>query len=441
MVDEQKELRKIPIDNLSFRQLLELDACTRCGECVNWCPVYDQDSRRGLTPESKILSLKKIITSQHGLRGKLLQSNKFNPMLKKFLSLLLRTQEIEKEEIDNFVKNLYECSTCGQCHIVCPVNIDTVNLWEKIRGSIVTAQYGPLEAQKALIQSVKAYDNPWQQPRVGRSKWAKWAKKENLIADLPKEIKKNNAKILLFVGCTAAFDINVNKIAISTITILEKLGIEYGFLGKDEKCCGSVLRRLGDAEFERIAAENIKTFNQLGINTLITSCAGCFNTIRNDYPQVGRLNFEVLSSSQFLYRLWEEKKLPLVLPVEKMVTYHDPCHLGRANRVYGEPREILKAIPGLELVEMERNYQYSRCCGAGGGVKAGFPDIQNKMAQARVREAEKTGASELVSACPFCYQGLQVGIKELNSPLVMRDITELVAMSLEQDAFPKHSSL
>ena len=175
-----------------------------------------------------------------------------------------------------------------------------------------------------------------------------------------------------------------------------------------------------------------KVFNQLGINTLITSCAGCFNTIRHDYPQVEKLNFEVLSISQFLCRLWEERRLPLMVPVEKKVTYHDPCHLGRANQVDDEPREIIKAIPGLELVEMERNYQYSRCCGAGGGVKAGFPEIQNKMAQARIKEAEKTGASELVSACPFCYQGLQVGIKELNSPLVMRDITELVAMCLER---------
>jgi heterodisulfide reductase subunit D len=431
MVKEEKELRKIPIDNLSFRELLELDACTRCGECGNWCPVYDQDPKEGLTPGKKILDLKKIITSQHSLRGKLLQSN-IDPKLKKFLSFILGYQEVDKEVIDNFVKNLYECSTCGQCHIVCPSNINTVPLWEDIRKSFVRAGYGPLEPQKALIQSVKAFDNPWQQPRVGRTKWAKWAKKENLITELPKEIKKNKAKILLFLGCTAAYDINVNKIAISTVNILEKLGIKYGWLGKDEKCCGSVLLRIGDTEFERIANDNIKTFNSLGIHTLITSCAGCFKTIKQDYPLVGKLNFEVLSTAQFLCRLQEEKKLPLVLPVEKRVTYHDPCHLGRANQVYDEPREVLKAIPGLELVEMERNYQYSRCCGAGGGLKSGYPDIQSKMAQARVREAERTGAQELVSACPFCYQGLKVGIEELNSSLKMRDITELVAMSLEK---------
>jgi len=434
MIDEKQEMREIPLDNLSFRQLLELDACTRCGECVTWCPVFDQDQRRGLTPEGKIIALKKILISQHGLRAKILHNHRINPKLRAVLSFLLRYQEVSHEQVDSFVKDLYECSTCGQCHIVCPASIDTVNLWEGVRESIVTAQYGPLDAQKALIQSVKAYDNPWQQPRIGRTKWSKWAQKENLLRALPQEIQKNRAKILLFVGCTAAFDSNVNKIAISTINILEHLGIEYGYLGKDEKCCGSVLLRMGEREFERIANENIKTFNQLGIDTLITSCAGCFKTIKQDYPLVGKLGFEVLSMSGFLCRLLGEKKLPLVVPVEKKITYHDPCHLGRANQVYEEPREVLKAIPGLELVEMERNHQYSRCCGAGGGLKSGFPDIQNKMAQARIEEAETTGARELVSACPFCYQGLQVGIKECHSTLVMRDITELVAMALNKNA-------
>jgi len=423
--------REIQISNLSFAQLMQLDACTRCGECLTWCPVYNQDTREEIVPRKKILDFLQIVKSQHSFLAKLIKGWKFSPKTKKILNALFGIRQITNEEVEEFTRNLYECSTCGQCHVVCPANIDTVNLWEKVRESIVSAQYGPLEAQKALIQSVKAYDNPWQQPRIGRTKWTKWAKKENLIADLPKEIKKNKAKILLFVGCTASFDINVNKIAISTITILEKLEIEYGYLGKNEKCCGSVLLRMGDTEFERIAKENIKTFNELGIDTLITSCAGCFKTIKQDYPLVGKLNFEVLSMSEFLCRLWKKKKLPLVLPVEKKVTYHDPCHLGRANQVYDEPREILKAIPGLEFIEMERNNQYSRCCGAGGGVKSGFPDIQNKMAQARIRDAEKTGASELVSACPFCYQGLQVGINELNSSLVMRDITELVAMSLK----------
>ncbi len=439
-LEEEKEERKeenaqeenitpILISELDMKMLVQLDACTRCGECLNWCPVYDQDPKEDIIPRRKILDFLSIVRSQSSFWQRLLKSGKAKDIIKRILSFF-GYKEITKERIDTFVKNLYECSTCGQCQIVCPANIDTVNLWEDIRRLIVTAGYGPLESQKLLVKSVKAYDNPWQQPRAARTKWARRAKKEKLINDLPKDIKKKGGKILLFLGCTAAYDINIRQIAISTVNILEGLGIEYGYLGGKEKCCGSVLLRMGDSEFERLASENIELFNSLGIETLVTSCAGCFKTISQDYPKVGKMNFEVLHTVQFLRRLLEEGKLQFKNPVEKKITYHDPCHLGRATGVFDDPRIIIDAIPGLELIEMPRSREYSRCCGAGGGVKAGYPDIQNRMAQRRIKEAEETGASELVSACPFCYAGLQVGITALNSPLVMRDITYLVEESL-----------
>ena len=195
-----------------------------------------------------------------------------------------------------------------------------------------------------------------------------------------------------------------------------------------------MLLRMGDPEFERIAGDNIRQLNALGLQTLVSSCSGCFKTIKEDYPKVGKLNFEVLHTVEFLRRLLEDKKLPFVQPLERKVTYHDPCHLGRASGVFEDPRVLMKAIPGLELAEMPRSGPYSRCCGAGGGLKSGYPDIQNKMAQERVREAEATGAGELISACPFCYAGLQVGIKALDSPLVMKDLSCLVEESLIKKA-------
>jgi len=429
----EEKVRDILISNLDMRRLIELDACTRCGECLTWCPVYDQDAKESIIPRTKVTDFLNIIRSQQGLIGRIVRSEKGPDGLKKLIAAVFGYREITDAQVQDFVRNLYECSTCGQCHIVCPAKIDTVNLWEDIRRLIVRADYGPLESQKALVKSVKSYDNPWQQPRAGRTKWARRAKKDGLIADLPKEMKKTGAKVLLFLGCTAAYDINVKQVAVSTINILEQLGIDYGVFGKDEKCCGSVMLRMGDPEFERIATDNIKMFNETGFQTLISSCAGCFKTIKEDYPKVGKLNFEVLHTVEFLRRLHEEGKLKFKSPVKKIVTYHDPCHLGRASGVYDDPRYIMEAIPGLELIEMPRNREYSRCCGAGGGLKSGYPDIQNKMAQRRVREAEETGAEELVSACPFCYQGLQVGITATNSPLVMRDISFLVEASLQNE--------
>ena len=170
---------------------------------------------------------------------------------------------------------------------------------------------------------------------------------------------------------------------------------------------------------------------------MITSCSGCFKTIKEDYPRVEKLHFEVMHTVEFLRRLYEEGKLVFKNRVEKKITYHDPCHLGRAAGVFDDPRFILQAIPGLELVEMPRNREYSRCCGAGGGLKSGYPDIQNRMSQRRIREAEETGAQELVSACPFCYQGLQVGITATDSPLIMRDISFLVEEALKGESAPE----
>ncbi len=425
--------RKIPLGRLPASRLIQMDACTRCGECLNWCPIYDQDAREAILPRQKILDFLHIVKKQHSLINGILRSERVPDSLKGVMRRIFRHEEITEQMLKSFVQNLYECSTCGQCQVVCPANIDTVNLWENIRELIVSAGYGPLEQQKALIKSVKAYDNPWQQPRQGRVKWARRARKDQLIRDLPPEIKKTRNKVLLFFGCTAVYDTNIREIAIDTVNILDRLGIDYGCLGEGEKCCGSVLLRMGDHEFERIASDNIKILNDLHIETLVTSCAGCYKTLKEDYAKVGRLNFEVLHTVQFLNRLVEQKKLVFRVPVERLVTYHDPCHLGRASGVFDEPRAVMEAIPGLELVEMPRHGAYSRCCGAGGGVKAGFPDLQNKMAQARIREAEATGAQELVSACPFCYAGLQVGVGALNSPIVVRDVTRLVRCSLEQD--------
>jgi heterodisulfide reductase subunit D len=434
----KEPVRQIPIHQLDMKRLIELDACTRCGECLSWCPVYDQDAREDLIPRRKIMDFLKLARSQNGFLSGIMKSEKVGESLKRVIKKVCGYTEITREQVNDFVSNLYECSTCGQCEVVCPAHIDTVNLWEDLRRLIVQAGYGPLEPQKALRKSVMTFDNPWQQPRAGRTKWSRRAKKDNLIADEPREIKKTKGKVLLFFGCTASYDANVKQVAIHTINILEALNIDYGVLGKEEKCCGSVLLRMGDPEYKRLFKENIDQFNSLGIDTLISSCSGCFKTIMQDYPKIKALNFEVLHTVEYLARLLKSGELTFPYPVNKTVTYHDPCHLGRATGGFDAPRMIMEAIPGLTLVEMPRNREYSRCCGAGGGLKAGFPDIQGRMAQQRIKEAEQTGAQELVSCCPFCYQGLQLGIGVLESHIVMKDLSAYIAQALlGYDVFEK----
>ncbi|MCP4717147.1 MAG: (Fe-S)-binding protein [Deltaproteobacteria bacterium] len=414
---------KINIEKFSARQLMELDACTRCGECSNWCPAYDQDQRESLTPRGRASLFRDIVTRQHGLFS-----------ADSVLGKLVGKKAVTNQEMQEFAKDIYACSTCMQCHFVCPVLIDTVELWERIREVIVDGGFGPLEMQKDLVLKTKNYDNPWGQPRSSRGRWTKLAKKKKRIPEVPKDISKKPAEVLYFVGCTASYDTNVEEVGINSVTIFNKAGVDFGILGNKEKCCGSVLLRMGDRpSFERIVAENIEQFNALGIKTLVTSCAGCYKTIKEDYEKVGKINFEVKHTLEYVVDLVKAGRLKLEKPVNMKVTYHDPCHLGRHAGCFDAPRELLGMIPGIEFIEMERNRENSRCCGAGGGLKSGYPDMQNSISQKRVQDALNTGATELVSACPFCYQGLQVGIQALDAPVKMRDITELVCMSLGDD--------
>ncbi|OGP91314.1 MAG: hypothetical protein A2157_04320 [Deltaproteobacteria bacterium RBG_16_47_11] len=393
---------------------MELDACTNCGECVTWCPVYPQDEREAITPRKKIADFREMIKAQHSPNAVFFD---YNP--------------VDTEMIKDFAKSLYECSTCGQCHFVCPSRIDTIELWEGIRRGIVEIGLGPMENQIHLVKNTKAYDNPWGQPRSSRAHWARAGKKEKTLIAPPREIKEG-AEILYFVGCTASFDANLREIAVNTTNILNALELNWGFLANQEKCCGSVLLRMGDKEFERIASENIKMFNQFGIKTLVTSCAGCFKTIKQDYPRVGELNFEVIPFATLLLRLIEEGKIKLTNRLDVKVTYHDPCHMGRASGEFEAPRKVLQALSkvGVTFVEMERNREHSRCCGSGGGLKAGYPEIQQKMTRERVRDAERTGATDLVSSCPFCFQSLQKEIVTMGSSIRMRDLVELVALAM-----------
>ena len=417
---QQESAPKLPIEKLSARQLLELDACTRCGECSNWCPAYDQDKREPLTPRGRATQFRNIIGRQYGAFS-----------AESMLGKLLGKKKVTNQELSDFAKDLYACSTCMQCHFVCPVAIDTVELWERIRECIVDTGFGPLPTQQDLVLKTKNYDNPWGQPRSSRARWGKVAKKKKRIKEAPKDISKDSAEVLYFVGCTASYDTNVEEVGINTVNIFEAAGVDFGILGNKEKCCGSVLLRMGDAgSFKRICTENIEQFNALGIKTLVTSCAGCLKTIKEDYARHGKLNFEIKHTLEYVIDLIKAGRLKLTQPLNMKITYHDPCHLGRHAGIFDAPRELISLIPGVEFVEMERNRENSRCCGAGGGLKSGYPDMQNQISQKRVQDALQTGATELVSGCPFCYQGLQIGIQAMDAPIKMRDITELVCLAM-----------
>jgi Fe-S oxidoreductase len=364
------------------------------------------------------------------------------------LALALEMGRIElSEELRDII---YKCTECGSCAVSCKFlnTLEPLEVIMRLREKLVESGFGPMPKQKEYTDSIKHLNNPYKEPKEQRMSW------------LPEDIKLDpNSKLLYFVGCTSSY--RRKEIAIANARILNSAGIKFDIL-QDECCCGSPILRTGDLKsFKEIVNKNLDLMKSKGIETIIFSCAGCYDTFKVDYCLYGEYNFKVLHVVEFFKDLIERGKLKLTTPVPLKVTYHDPCHLGRnAERyeswdgdvvnlmplisinippkpkrtgnkgVYDAPRYILEKIPGIELLEMERIKEYSYCCGAGAGVKSAFPDLALNTAKGRIEEALDTTARVLVSSCPFCSTNFQDAINQTKSKLKYYDISEILLMSL-----------
>jgi len=362
-------------------------------------------------------------------------------------------------EDPEFVEAIYKCTVCAGCQNQCQVDYKPYipEVIEAMRREAVQAGAGPMPLQKNLINSMKNYNNPYQGPRRVRTDWTRPFKKaKNPIKDINKEPAPN----LFYVGCTGAFNTATRPVPVATASIFQKLGLDFGILGENEICCGSTAMRVGDAEeFKRVATQNLEMFRKLheerGVNRIITSCAGCYRAIKKDYIlsaeyETAMNGIEVIHTADFLNRLYKEGKLTFQGALPEKVTYHDPCHTGRhlnkfivdkegsqlwegayvdmdeSDCLYDQPRELLRAIPGLELAEMTRIRANSYCCGGGGGVMTGFGEWSAKNASLRIAEGMETGAEKMVSICPFCHYNLNEGAKRIQSGMKVTDLVELV---------------
>jgi heterodisulfide reductase subunit D len=388
---------------------MEMEACARCGECLAWCPVFAQDPRESICSRGKLGSLKRIVTS--GLNG---------------------------EDLKEFLEGLYECSACGQCHIVCPVRINTHELWEQARESLVKAGIPQPEEQIRHLTAIRECNNSFAKPQTERGLWAETAWRAGLLKEPVRLWKEYQAPVLYFAGCTASFDPAMQAVAVQSARLLQEAGVDFSILGPDEPCCASKLRRMGDPGFADAAQQRADLFLRSGIGRIIVSCAGCFKGLHSDYAGILPASLEVLHLTEYLDRLIREGNLTPTRNVPMKVTYHDPCHLGRHNQIYREPRNILHAIPGLSLIEMRRHGPFSLCCGMGGGLKLAKPEIQKKMSAARIRQAEETGAEAIVTPCQTCQMGLMTGTEATSSGLKVYHITEMLIRSVCPEADRAH---
>jgi Fe-S oxidoreductase len=318
---------------------------------------------------------------------------------------------------------IFQCPTCNACMEACAYDMDNVALYEALRAELVDAGCG-LEAHVPMNKAMVELLNPYQRDNKLKNNWLE--KLDFKVKDATKE----QAEVLYYVGCTAALTPDIENVAINTAQIFKKLNIDFSVFGEHEVCCGSVAMRTGDRKaFNTVATKNYDLFKKSGVKTIVTSCAGCYRTLKKDYADhMQDLGIEVLHTIEFLDKYIKENNVQLKnLGIN--ATYHDPCHTGRHMGLYEEPRELLKKV--ANLTEMKTIKQAAKCCGAGGGLKKGFPELALEIAKSRIEEAEETGSDNLVSICPFCYRNLDDAIKASNSNIKMVDLTALINQALD----------
>ena len=328
---------------------------------------------------------------------------------------------MELDYSDRLLHALYTCTLCGGCQKMCePIGKEPLKTIVALREKAVIDEAAPLTEHKKLIESILKNGNPWNRNPREKGTWTQGLKL--------KDMNVVTAKVLYFTGC---FPLNQRLAAnaANALKILGKIGLDVGVLGATEKCCGAAILKIGDREnFERYAKEHINLLNSLDIELLIASCSSCFNILRDEYPEIGDLNFEVKHITEVISEAVDKGTLKLEKEVKLKAAYHDPCTLGRYSGIYDEPREILSAIPGLELVEMYRNRENAWCCGAGGGgeVAAQYPDYAKWVASERIEEARAVGANAVITACPFCEDTLG----RAGGGVEVMDIVEVVSRAV-----------
>ena len=356
---------------------------------------------------------------------------------------------------DRVVDIVYKCTTCGSCDVsdkICRYNLEPLEMIHELKFRLVEDGQ-VLPEHTAVIEHLGKENNMMMKPGAGRGDWA-----EGLDV---KRIPGESAEVLFHAGCRFSYDEELVETARTAVTFLKNSGVDIGIMGADEPCCGGRAYDMGyKEEFTRLAENTIKAWTTAGVRTVVTSCADCFHTFSRLYPPLGA-KFEVLHTVQYLDRLIKEGKIKFSKTVPMRVTYHDPCHLGRRGEpyvpwegkekkvknqivvyeprrpryngawgVYDPPRDVLKSIPGLELVEMERIREYAWCCGAGGGVKEAYPDFSSWTATERIEEAKSTGAEAIVSACPWCERNFIDAIDAAGEKLKVFDVIDLVKQAI-----------
>ena len=389
-------------EGLTRTQLASLDACTRCGQCIKWCPVQDILGAPEVSPPEKISLFKELLAAQRGARA-----------------VLLGQRPVDTAKLARLTDALYKCTTCGVCGEYCEVGISCMRLWPALRHKMVELGAGPVGPQRDTLRIVWEKKNPYDQPHAER------------LAFLPENVRvAEKAETGFFVGCSGAYP--AKPMVAGAVTVLQAAGIEFTILD-DEWCCGFPLWVIGEHQkVEELIRHNVEGLQARGVKRLVTSCPCCTNMITANWPLFygKELPFELVHTTEVVAQALQRGKLKLRKEYKKKVTYHDPCYLARgAREVIRPPRQVLEYVPGIDLVEMPRHGRLSKCCGAGGGIRRAHFQLSVDMANALILDGERLGVEEMLIDCPACFERLHLAQAQPDHPsdLPVLDLMQVVA--------------
>lgn len=386
---------------LSRQQVLEIDACTQCGECLRHCPVQEVSGNLSISPPEKIRMFREFIKATEGVKSRLFG------------------RDIDQQLLEDFTRAVFECTTCGSCSQNCPVGIHTQRLWPVLRKEMVKRGLGPLGKQAEMPVIIEQTGNPYNKPPDQR--FGPWFPDDVIVSE--------QSDIAYYAGCTGAYE--AHPMVRGDVLVLSSLGSPFTMLPPEEEvCCGFPLFITGQHDIlEKLVKRLVHAYQKRGVKTLLCSCPCCVNIMVRDWPVFygKELPFSIKHITQFVSAAIKSGFCVITRELNQRVIYHDPCYLSRGVGIIEEPRNILNSIPGITLLEFDRHGRDSRCCGAGGAARKVFEENAIAMGRITIDEAVSKKADKLILSCPACYEKVNHAMKGYDKQIQIVDIMELLS--------------